>query len=140
MHGSHIHCESALGEFWTLKTELLKNNLVEGFYDAKDMRFEDLKLQQQCGNAFLILTKKTSKFKSLFAFLKFSIFLSKKLPGETKQVSRNALSSLKIIRFSQDKIVSLLHWRVYKQLRGRFFWVHKILQRRERLLLKSEKN
>lgn len=45
MHGSHIHCESALGEFWTLKTELLKNSLVEGFCDAKDMSFEDLKLK-----------------------------------------------------------------------------------------------
>lgn len=45
MQGSHIHCESALGEFWTLKTELLKNNLVEGFYDTKDVSFEDLKLK-----------------------------------------------------------------------------------------------
>lgn len=109
MQGSHIVSSGSL--HW-MNFGLQKNSLVEGFHNAKGMSFDDFKLKQQHGDAFLILTKKTSKVKSLFAFLKFSIFLSKKLPGETEQVPWNKLNSLKSIRFSQDKITFLFQCRV----------------------------
>lgn len=82
------------------------------------MNFKDLKLKWQDDDETRIVTKRKSKFKALFAFLKFGIFLSMKLPEGTEQVSSNT-EQFEVHQVSQGKMTSLLCWRVYKQVRGK---------------------